>query len=106
MLVITGMGRSGTSVLAALCQRLGFDPGGAHVEGTVGLMTSLGIPFRCLRFPEFLAQPEQVFDGLRFGGLSFRDGRAREQWRRLIDYSKVRHSPRWQEAAAAPAPGG
>jgi hypothetical protein len=33
MLVITGMGRSGTSVLAALCKQLGYDPGGDYVEG-------------------------------------------------------------------------
>src|SRR4051812_25099071 len=33
MLVITGMGRSGTSALAALCKSLNFDPGGAYVEG-------------------------------------------------------------------------
>jgi hypothetical protein len=207
VLVITGMGRSGTSVLAALCRRLGYDPGGTYTEGinagledpdvvaanedvlggtaggrslgrikrfhrrvikdprfilaggaalrvwweqrqdlrvvlavrdpeevvrsrqahphwfgpiadevaqelredvaaTVGLMASLGIPFRRLRFPDFLAQPEEVFDALRFGGLSFREGRAREQWRQLVDHSKVRHSPRWQEAAAAPVPRG
>ena len=194
MLVITGTGRSGTTVLAALCQRLGFDPGGAYVAGinagledpevvainedilrpgggerghnqilsvrrdvikdprfilargtalrtwwrerqdlrvvlttrdpsavvssrqahphwfgpvadgtaqaleeyiaaTVGLMANLGVPFCCLRFPDFLAHPGHVLTALRFGGLSFRDGRAYRHWRRLVDFSKVRHSP-------------
>ncbi len=208
MLVITGMGRSGTSVLAAACQRLGFDPGGDYhkvinagledpevvaineailrpdrrgapvaggtlqlvarvrravikdprfilaggaalrvwwqqrqdlrvvlttrdpeevvrsrrshpdwfgaagesarvleedVAATVGLMTARGIPFRTLRFPDFLAQPDQVFDALRFGGLSFTDEAARDQWRRQVDYAKVRHSPGWEKP---PAPKG
>jgi hypothetical protein len=208
MLVITGMGRSGTSVLAALCKGLRFDPGGAYTEGinagledpavvgvneailglnsarghageraigritsfgrpvikdprfilaggaalrvwwqqrqdfrvllavreagevvrsrqahphwfgaipdaeaqvlerdigaTIDLMTSLGIPFRCLRFPDFLKQPEEVFEALRFGGLSFSDRRARKVWTRLVDPSKVRHSPRWQGGVEPP----
>jgi hypothetical protein len=201
MLVITGMGRSGTSVLAALCARLGYDPGGEYREGinagledpavvavnedvfrpepaggplagriravrrrvikdprfvlaggrplrvwseyrfdlrvvltdrdpaevvrsrqahpgwfaptpdaeagvlrddiaaTVGLMTDLGIPFRRLRFPDFLADPAAVFDALRFGGLTFSDWRARRHWRKLVDPAKVRHSPGWVAAA-------
>jgi hypothetical protein len=202
MLVITGMGRSGTSVLAGFCRQLGFDPGGgfheginagledaevvsinehlmrhgrenlpvgepllerirrfdralvkdprfvigsgavlaawwrerhdlrilltvrdsddavrsrqAHphwfgdipddharalrndVTGTLWLMASLDIPFRCLRFPDFLRQPERVFEALRFGGLSFPEAPARRMWQRLIDFRKVRHSPGWQ----------
>ncbi len=32
MLVITGPGRSGTSVLARFCQQMGYDPGGAWCE--------------------------------------------------------------------------
>ena len=210
MLVITGMGRSGTSALAALCKSLNFDPGGAYVEGinagledpdvvaineeilgpapdnepvgkgtfgrigslrrpvikdprfilargtalqvwweqrqdlrvlltvrdpeevvrsrrahphwfgpttdesartlewdidaTLGLLKDRGIPFRCLRFPDFLKQPDRVFEALRFGGLSFPDCLASEQWERLIDPSKVRHSPEW-EGSPEPPPG-
>lgn len=202
MLVITGMGRSGTSVLAALCKGLNFDPGGAYAEGinagledpdvvainedilgpapsdepvgkkafariralrrdvikdprfilahgtalqvwweqrqdlrvlltvrdpeevvrsrqahpqwfgsnanestqaleqnteaTLGLLKDRDIPFRCLRFPDFLAQPDEVFEALRFGGLSFSERRAHAEWERLIDPSKVRHSPQWE----------
>jgi hypothetical protein len=205
MLVITGMGRSGTSVLAALCKGLRFDPGGDYTEGinagledpavvavneallgpdsdnegvrdgaferirafrrgvikdprfilagatalrlwwqqrqdlrvllavrepgevvrsrqahphwfgpipdaeaqvlehdigaTIGLMTARGIPFRCLHFPDFLEQPEQVFEALRFGGLCFSDRAARKVWARQVDPSKVRHSPQWGGAA-------
>ena len=201
MLVITGMGRSGTSVLATFCKRLGFDPGGDYVEGinagmedpevvaineeilrpsrgdaviadrflerirrlrrkvikdprfilaggpalqawwqqrqdlrillairdprevirsrqahphwfgpiadagaqelqeevtaTLWRMASQDMPFRCLRFPDFLKQPERVLDSLRFGGLSFSEARAKDQWQRLIDPAKVRHSPQW-----------
>ncbi len=210
MLVITGMGRSGTSVLAALCKGLRFDPGGGYVEGinagledpevvavneailglnpgrehikdeavgriaavrrhvikdprfiltrgaalgvwwqhrkdlrvllairdaaevvrsrqahphwfgpipdaetqvleqdiggTIGLMTELGIPFRCLHFPDFLNQPGHVFEALRFGGLAFSDRQARKVWARMIDPSKVRHSPKWEGVAESPAP--
>ena len=207
MLVITGMGRSGTSVLATLCKRLKYNPGGDYVEGiNAGLEdpevvaineailgpapgddarrqiagrikscrrkvikdprfilaggTALrvwwqerqdlrvllairdplevirlrqrirtgsarsptrgprffrttsplllrhertGIPFRRLHFPDFLRQPEQVFDALRFGGLSFWERRCGKEWQQLIDYSKVRHSPRWRGTVTAPS---
>jgi hypothetical protein len=35
VLIITGMGRSGTSLLAQFCSLLGFDPGGYMESGTV-----------------------------------------------------------------------
>lgn len=53
-------------------------------------LAGMDIPFRLLRFPEFIGQFERAFDSLAaFGGLSIERQRAQEAWDEWMDPTKI-----------------
>lgn len=60
-----------------------------NVRATLFYMAQHDVPFRVLRFPDFLDQYDRVAEALHFGGLQFNDWFGKTIWERLVDRSLV-----------------